>query len=162
MSELVSTINSDYRLSRNAFGRLVFENAQGDRYEGVIVVRAFPIDAPEEGVSLISADGHELVWIDHLNMLPADLRAIVDEELARREFMPVITRLVSVSTFATPSTWNIETNRGDGQFVLRGEEDIRRIGQDILHITDNHGIQYLVPSMQALDAHSRKLLDRFL
>ena len=162
MNALVSTVNLDFRLSRNAFGRLVLETAGGDRHEGVIAVRAFPIDAPENGISLISAEGHELAWIDHLQALPVDLRVIVDAELARREFMPVISRLVSVSTFATPSTWRIETNRGDGEFVLRGEEDIRRIGQDTLHITDNHGIQYLVPSMQALDAHSRKLLDRFL
>jgi hypothetical protein len=162
MNSLTTTRQSDYQLSRNAFGRLVFETANGDRHEGVVAVRAFPIDAPDDGVSLVSAEGHELVWIDRLSDLQEPNRAMVDEELARREFMPVINCLTSVSTFATPSTWSIETNRGSAQFILRGEEDIRRIGQDRLHITDNHGIQYLVPSMLALDAHSRKLLDRFL
>ena len=32
-----------YRLSRNAFGRVVFSEANGPIHEGVIPVRAFPL-----------------------------------------------------------------------------------------------------------------------
>ena len=46
--------------------------------------------------------------------------------------------------------------------MLKGEEDIRRIGHATLLISDSHGIQFLVRDMQALDTASRKLLDRFL
>ncbi len=47
--------------------------------------------------------------------------------------------------------------------MLRGDEDIRRIGQDnSLLIADVHGIQYFVPDQFALDVHARKILDRFL
>jgi hypothetical protein len=46
---------------------------------------------------------------------------------------------------------------------LRGDEDIRRIGKDnALLIADNHGIQYLVRDQFALNAASKKILDRFL
>jgi hypothetical protein len=41
--------------------------------------------------------------------------------------MPVITRIVSVASFATPSTWQVETDRGTATLVLKGEEDIRRL-----------------------------------
>lgn len=152
----------DYQLDRNAFGRLVLTTTAGERHEGVTPVRAFPIDAPNEGISLVSAEGHELAWIERLQELPDAARKLVSEELARREFMPVIARLADVSTFATPSTWRVETDRGTTAFILRGEEDIRRIDQGKLLITDSHGIQYLIPDLYALDAHSRKLLDRFL
>lgn len=152
----------DYRLDRNAFGRLVLTTAAGERHEGVTPVRAFPIDAPDEGISLVSAEGHELAWIERLQELPDAAQKLVSEELARREFMPVIARLAAVSTFATPSTWSVETDRGTTAFILRGEEDIRRIDQGKLLITDSHGIQYLIPDLYTLDAHSRKLLDRFL
>ena len=69
---------------------------------GVLPVRAFPISQPGRGLSLVTADGHELLWIDQLADLPADARALVEEELASREFMPEIRKLKSVSAFATP------------------------------------------------------------
>ena len=152
----------DFRLSRNAFGRLVLTAADGTVHEGVVPVRAFPIAAPEEGISLVSAEGHELAWIDRLADLPPQPRALVEEELASREFVPEIRRLRRVSSFATPSTWEVETDRGDTSFVLKGEEDIRRLGANGLLIADSHGIQFLIRDLTALDKASRRLLDRFL
>jgi len=156
----MSTI--DFKLTRNAFGKLVLTTASGESHEGVVPVRAFPIAAPEQGLSLVSADGHELAWIDRLADLPTEARGLVAEELASREFMPEILRLRQVSSFATPSTWEVETDRGETSFVLKGEEDIRRLGPSSLLIADAHGIQFLIRDLPALDRHSRKLLDRFL
>lgn len=152
----------DFTLSRNAFGRLVLTDAEGVAFEGVVPVRAFPISAPDEGLALVSSEGRELVWLDSLDALPPDMRALVRDELATREFMPEVVRIVGVSTFATPSTWTVETNRGEASFVLRGEEDIRRLGGQTLLITDNHGIHFLIRDSATLDKASRKILDRFL
>ncbi|TWG82649.1 uncharacterized protein DUF1854 [Cupriavidus gilardii J11] len=151
-----------FQLSRNAFGRLVMTTADGTVHEGVVAVRAFPITAPDGGVALVSADGHELAWLDSLADLPQGQRALVEAELAGREFMPEIRRITRVSTFATPSSWDVETDRGPTTLVLRGEEDIRRLAGGTLLISDNHGIHYLIRNPQALDKPSRKLLDRFL
>jgi hypothetical protein len=76
--------------------------------------------------------------------------------------MPIISRIVDVSGHATPNTWKVVTNHGDTQFVLKGEEDIRRLGIQGLLIADSHGIHFLIRDRYALDAHSRKILDRFL
>lgn len=152
----------DFRLIRNPFGRLVFTAADGEVHEAVVPVRAFPIGAPDEGIALVSAEGHELCWIDRLEQLPADAATLIREELESREFVPVIRRIRSVSSFACPSTWDVDTDRGDAQLVLKGEEDIRRLGRDKLLIADAHGIQYLVRDLTALDRPSRKILDRFL
>lgn len=150
-------------LERTAFGKLVLTNAQGERFAGVLPVRAFPIQAPEEGISLLSTDGHEVAWVAHLRDLPATYQSLIEDELAHREFMPVLHRIVEVSSFSTPCTWTVETDRGRTAFVLRGDEDIRRIGTGhSLLVADAHGIHYLVPDHKALDAHSKRLLDRFL
>jgi hypothetical protein len=151
-----------FSLSHNAFGRLVLTTPTGERHEAVVPVRAFPIDAPDEGISLVSAEGHELAWIEQLGNTDPAIRQIITDELAKREFMPVVQRLRAVSTFATPSTWSVETDRGATDLILRGEEDVRRIGSGKLLISDSHGIQYLIPDLAALDRHSRRLLDRFL
>lgn len=151
-----------YRLHRNAFGRLDLIEADGETHTGVAPVRAFPITDPDAGIALVDSHGHELAWIDRLSDLPEELRQIVEAELASREFMPEIQRIVSVSSFATPSTWEVETHRGRASLVLKGEEDIRRLTPPALLIADSHGIHFLVRDRYALDPTSRRFLDRFL
>jgi hypothetical protein len=154
---------NSFRLERNSFGRLVFSSPdETEVHEGVLPVRAFPIAAPDTGIALVSTDGRELVWIDRLTDLPVAVRTLIEEELTSREFLPEIRRIVHVSTFASPSTWEVETDRGAAVLVLKGEEDIRRITQFTLLIADMHGVQYLVRDIQGLDKESRKFLDRFL
>ena len=150
------------KLERNAFGKLRLTTADGTAHEGVVPVRAYPISAPGGQVSLMGPDGHELAWIERLNDLPPEARALVEDELARREFTPEIRRLLSVSSFATPSTWQVETDRGPATLVLKGEEDIRRMGHGVLLIADTHGVNFMIRRLADLDRHSRRLLDRFL
>jgi uncharacterized protein DUF1854 len=152
----------EFRLHRNAFGRLELSVPGGVTHREVTPVRASPIAAPEYGISLMGTDGRELLWIDHLAVLPPETRTLVEEELASREFVPEIKCLREVSSFATPSTWHVDTDRGATSFVLKGEENIRRLGASTLLIADSHGIQFLIRDISLLDRHSRKLLDRFL
>lgn len=151
-----------YQLRRNAFGKLEFVGPDGETQVGVVPVRAFPITAPDEGIGLVDSYGNELAWIDRLEDLPDELRSIVEGELARREFMPVITRIVSVASFATPSTWQVDTDRGAASLILKGEEDIRRLTPPALLIADSHGIHFLIRDRYALDQPSQRILDRFL
>jgi hypothetical protein len=154
---------TQFELERNAFGKLVLRTPSGERYEGVVPVRAFPIQAPEDGISLVNLDGEEVGWVDMLGDLPEPAQGLIRDVLGNREFMPVITSIEAVTSFSTPCTWTVQTDRGTTHFVLRGDEDIRRIGKDnALLIADTHGIQYLVRDQFALNAHSKKILDRFL
>ena len=150
------------QLIRDPHGRLRLTTADGVVHEGVVPVRAFPIAAPAEGIALVRTDGHELAWIDRLDDLPAATRTLIEDELASREFVPEIRRLRHVSTFAIPSTWDVETDRGEARFILKGEEDIRRLGAATLLIGDSHGVQYLIRDLSSLDRTSRRLLDRFM
>ncbi len=158
----MNTPNPAWQLQRNPFGRLVLTDEAGETHVGVVPVRAFPIGAPDEGLSLVGSDGHELVWVERLSALTAELRQLLQEELAQREFTPVIQRIESVSTFSTPSTWQVSTDRGPTSFVLRSEDDIRRLEGQALLILSGQGVCFGVRDRFALDAHSRRLLDRFL
>ncbi len=152
----------DFQLTRNSFGRLVFTGADGEVHDGVVPVHAFPIAAPAEGIALVTVDGHELAWIDCLTDLPDESRILLEEELASREFIPEIRAILRVSSFATPSAWEVETDRGPTTFILKGEDDIRRLAASTLLIADSNGIHFLIRDIQTLDQDSRKLLDRFL
>jgi hypothetical protein len=152
-----------FPLQRDAFDKLIWTTAENQRFEGVVPIRAFPIQSPDVGISLVNLDGEEVAWIEELADVPEPAQTLIRDELATREFMPVISQIVAVASFSTPCTWTIKTDRGDTQLVLRGDEDIRRIGTGAaLLISDSHGIQYLVRDQFAMDARSKKILDRFL
>ncbi|WP_404301707.1 DUF1854 domain-containing protein [Alicycliphilus denitrificans] len=160
---MTTTTTPTLELRRNSHGRLVLRLEGGIEHEAVTPVRAFPIAAPGEGLSLVGSDGHELAWLPRLDVLPAAQRALIEEELAAREFVPSITRIRSVSSFSTPSTWEVDTDRGPARLGLKGEEDIRRLaGRTKLLIAASDGLHFHVPDTTALDRASRKLLERFL
>ena len=152
----------DFQLQRNPFGQLVFTGVDGREHVDVEPARAFPITAAREEIAILSREGHELAWIARLDDLPEATSRLVEEELEGREFMPEIRRICGVSGYATPCTWRVETDRGDTDLVLKSEEDLRRLSGAALLVVDGRGIQFLVRNPQALDAPSRKILDRFL
>jgi hypothetical protein len=154
--------NRDFTLERNARGQLVLTDGN-DRREGIEPVRAFPISAPEGSVSVRDAEGRELLWIEKLADLPAETRALLEDELARREFIPIVRRIFSVNFGVNPLEWRVETDRGETTFLMEdGDNDVRRHGQHGILLVDVHGIRYLVPDTRKLDAASRHVLDRYL
>jgi hypothetical protein len=162
MRTRTTDMTTPFQLRRDSFGKLVFTGEDGVDIHGVIPVRAFPIQAPTRGISLVRDGGKEVAWIDDLATAPEQVRLLVTEELEGREFIPEIQHIASVSSFATPCTWHVKTDRGETSFVLKVDEDIRRVGEASLLIADNHGINFLVRDMFRIDKHSRKILDRFL
>lgn len=153
---------SPFDLQRNAFGKLVLSTPDGQTHVGVMPVRAFPIQSPERGISLMSRDGHEVAWVDALSDVPEPAQALIREALGGWEFMPEIQAILSVTSFATPCTWQVLTDRGETRFVLRGDEDIRRLAGNTLLVTDSHGIHFLIRDLTTLSRDSRKILDRFM
>ena len=152
---------ADFSLRHDAWGRLVLVLA-GVEYVGVEVARAFPITAPRRMVSVSSAEGQELLWLDNLDALPADLCGMLEEELGRRDFLPVLRRILRVSANVEPSEWEVETDRGRTTFLLNDEEDIYPLKGGRALITDSHGIRYLIDDLAAMDSESRRLLEGYL
>jgi hypothetical protein len=157
-----AVLTTAFSLAFDPFGKLVITLADGTQFVGVVVSRAFPIATPDQSISILSAEGKELAWIESLHDLPANEQTLVSQALQGREFMPEILRLEGVNSFSTPSVWRVQTNRGSTQLVLKGEEDIRRLSATRLIVADAHGVQFLIRDLPSLDRHTRKLLDRFL
>ncbi|MDX9843761.1 MAG: DUF1854 domain-containing protein [Aquabacterium sp.] len=149
-------------LTRNDLGQLTLTLDDGSTHVGIVPVRAYPLSAPDEGLSLMNTDGHEVLWIDRLSALPTAWRQLLEAELAVRELTPQVTALLEVSSFSTPSTWTVDTDRGRTSFVLKSEDDIRRLGDGRLLIHSAQGLNFGIADRTCLDKHSRKLLERFL
>jgi hypothetical protein len=149
-------------LHRDSRGRLVYTDADGRQHVGVEPIRAFPISAPRQGIALCDSAGQEILWIERLDDLPADARATLEEELAQREFIPVLKRVTRISAPAEPSEWEVETDRGPTRFVLNSEDDVHCLDGHRALVKDAQGLRYLIPDLRKLDATSRRLLERYL
>ena len=150
------------RIHYDEWGRLVFTSDAGVAHVGVELTRAFPISDPRRGISLIDGRGTELLWIDDLDLIDGPNRAILENELNRRHFLPVLKRVVAIDGITEPTTWNVETDRGPANFQIKSEEDVRRVAGSRVLLVDTHGIRYLIPDYRALDAGSRRLLERYI
>lgn len=146
-------------LERHAHGRLVFIAADGRRHDDVDVLRAFPVTAVQGPVAIVGADGGELAWIDALAAVAEPLRTILEQELAEREFLPVVERIEAIAD-SEPAEWTVTTDRGPHRFKVAHADDVVRQPDGAVFITDTDGVRYRVPRFNALDAESRRLLDR--
>lgn len=165
IQEHVLTDLSVIRLSLNSKGQMLYICPEYP--EGLVVnpVSAFPFSAPGEEMALMDEHGKERLWIQdskQLETLDADSRRVLGEFMSIREFRPIILRIESVSTYNTPSEWKIRTQQGVCDFVLKNEESIRRLPRGELLLTHSNGMQFVIPKLSGLDAHSRKLLARFM
>ena len=152
-----------FALDRDAWGQLVLTDADGRRRAGVEIARAFPISAPGEFISVCDAEGREVMCIEDPAKLPAEALKVVNEELARREFVPIVLRIEEVFAETDPSEWRVLTDRGPTTFLMEDSDtDVRHLGPDRILLVDTHGIRYLIPDVPRLDAASRRILDRYL
>jgi hypothetical protein len=152
----------DFRLHADSLGRLVLTESDGRVFEDVEPIRAFPISDRQGPVSICDRQGHELYWIESPAELPPELGDVLQSELNRREFVPVLKRIVQMAAFSEPSQWVVETDRGKTTFLLGSEEDVHRLDGQRAIIVDTNGIRYLIPNVRSLDPHSRRILERYL
>jgi hypothetical protein len=151
-----------FGLTHDLFGRLVHIDADGIRHVGVTPVRAFPNTDPDQFISIVDNEGHELVCIEDLSSLADATRQTLEEEFASREFAPKVRRIVSVSALSEPSEWIVDTDRGRSKFVLQSDGDVRRLDGRRAMIVDAHGTRYQIEDIQKLDTRSRRHLERYL
>ncbi len=144
------------------FGRLILTTSSGETHAGVLPVRGFPFSAPASCISFCDESGHEVYFLADLAQLAPSDRSLLEADLARREFIPAIRAIYSVSAGAEPTDWHVLTDRGETRFTLNNEDNLRRMGPHGALITASHGIRFRIDDTRALDPHSRRLLRRYL
>jgi hypothetical protein len=149
----------EWRLERRPHGRLDFIDAQGRVHADVDVLRAFPISDPEGPVAIVGENDVELAWIDALAAVEPALRAALEAELSRREFLPLVERIEEVSD-SEPAEWTVETDRGRRRFKVAHADDVLRLPDGGAVITDTFGVRYTIPSISRLDARSRRFFEK--
>jgi hypothetical protein len=122
----------------------------------VRVVWARPISARGSEVAFLSDAKTALAMIPSLDALDPASRAIAEEELARRYCIARITRVNRATVTFGNRYWDVETDRGPRRFLFREiGKYVTRITADHLLIRDTLANRFEIPSVAALDEHSR-------
>lgn len=154
--------STPFGLSLDPFGKLVLIDADGVRHVGVTPIRIFPTSDSRRWISILSPQGKELVLIEDPSTLAPQVRELLETELASREFMPEIQRILYVSSIMEPCDWEVITDRGPTRFVLKSEDDVRRLGPYSGIIIDAQGVRYLIRDSRKLDLYGRRALEQYI
>ena len=124
---------------------------------------AFPLSHAQQYVSLRDAKGHEIGLVEDLKHLDAASRAIAEEEIERRYFLPEITAVHKLSGNFGLYEWDVETDRGARTFLVRGRSaSVIQMPPHRVLVTDVLGNRYQVPDTTRLDERSMALLYKTL
>ena len=146
---------------RDDHGFLVVRDAGGAEYRDVRPLRMFPITDPDGLLSICDRQGRELFCIRSIEAVPAQLRPILQEELNRTMFTPMIKRIRGSVPFGDHVRLFITTDRGDTDITV-DTEDIYRLSGNRILLKDVNGIRFLIPDWHAMSTQCRRILDVYL
>jgi len=158
MAEMTTSLS----FQRDAWGRLVLLSSEYPEGQVVEPVRAFPWSASQQELILINPQGQPVLSLTDWESLSTETRGCLRDELHRREFLPQLQRILSVTGPYPPCRWQVETDRGVTEIELESEEDIRRLSEHAALITDSSGLRFHIPDVTQLDRVSRGYLRRYL
>jgi len=141
---------------------LILTVADDRSYLKVRAVRAFPLSELHEFIGLLdSVNGHEIGMLRHLRDLDPLSKQLIQHEIDKRYFIPKITRIVQAKKEFGTIYWDIETDRGARQFVMRGLRDsVHEIDPGRFLVNDVDGNRFEVPQINELDTKSLALWDK--
>ena len=130
----------------------------------VQVARAFPLSKPNQYIGLRDAADKDIGTLPTLEGLDPESRKIVDEELTRRYFLPIIRQVYAVKEEFGITTWDVETDKGRQTFLVQNlrESVWEMVPGERAIITDKDGLRYEFPDLTRLDAKTANVLSRVL
>jgi len=151
-----------FELSRNRWGRLIMTDDKGTQYEDVVVVPLFPITEPRKWISIVSSEGNEIASMEDLEAYSPEIQEHLNNELKYRDFVPRISKVLSVSGTSEPCEWHVQTDHGTTRFVLKSEDDIRRLSVHEVLIVDANGGRFRVDDTRKLDHRSLRFIEWYV
>jgi hypothetical protein len=132
-------------------------------YVRVTVARAFPLSDPDHYIGLRDGKDQDIGMLRSLDGLDADSRALAEEELTRRYFLPKILRVNDVKEEFGITTWDVETDKGPRTFNVRHMRDaVQSLTPTRVLVTDSEGNRWEFPDVRTLDDKSYEIIQRVL
>ncbi len=137
--------------------------AYAEKEQRVFLTRQFPFEAEWEHISVLDEEQQEIGIIRALSLFPEDTRTLLETELRRRYYAPVILSIKQVKERYGFSNWKVTTPEGDMSFTLHDTyRSIVKAGEKRLVLLDVNGNRFEISDISALDAKSYKKIELYL
>ena len=146
-------------------GGFVSLKVEEEEYSRVQVVRMFPFSEPGKYISIRTAEetSKEIGVIEQMEVFPQEVREMLTEQLSLRYFTPVITKLYRIKDEYGFAYFDVETDRGRCQFVIRmGGNAVVHLSDTRIIISDIDENRFEIPDVSKLTIKEQKKLDLFL
>lgn len=101
--------------------------------------------------------------VDDLKTVDQATRDIIAEELDRRYLTSIIEQIDSVRNEFGTSYWDVQTNRGQREFVVQNvAENAQWLGDHRLLLIDVDGNRFEIPRLDELDKRSSGFIEQVL
>lgn len=125
------------------------------------IVRIFPIEDPNRFLSILDERDKEIGILENLEGMDENSREAIAEQLDRRYFSPVISRIAELKMDAGMWLFTVETQRGATEFYVRGWRDnAHEVTKGRWQIHSVDGQRFDILDYEALDERSKSLLDK--
>ena len=136
----------------------------GDRsWTRACPARAFPISNAQQYIGFLDGAGKDIGILEDPSLLDEESRAILEEDIELRYFVPVVTRVHKVKVEFGTVYWSVETTRGPREVIVRNLRDnLQELSAVRVQVTDVDGNRVEFPDIGTLDAESVGVILRHL
>ena len=137
---------------------------EGDRsYLKVRVVCAAPLSQPDRYICLLDEKNEVICTVEDPIDLDDASQRMIKEELEQRYMTAIIKRVDSLKSEFGVSYWEVQTDRGNREFVVRNaSENAQWITDRRLLLLDVDGNRFEISNLEVLDKKSRGLIEMVL
>ncbi len=127
------------------------------------LVRQFPFECEWDFISVLNEEQEEMGIVRSTSLFEGSAREILEEELRRRYYAPIIQSIQNVKERYGFSYWKVQTREGEVSFTLHDTyRSLIRAGEKRLILLDVNGNRFEIPDVSALDRKSYKKIELYL
>lgn len=125
--------------------------------------RQFPFELLWEFISVLDEDQYEIGIIRRIDLFEGEERSLLETELEKRYYSPIIRRILSMKERYGFSYWKVVTDEGEVSFTLHDTfRSTVRAGEHRVILMDVDGNRFEIPDVRALDRKSYKKIELYL
>ena len=134
-----------------------------EKEQRAFLCRQFPFEKLWEFISVLDDDKQEIGIVRDIQLFEGETRTLLETELRRRYYSPVVERILHVKERYGFSYWKVHTTDGDVSFTLHDTfRSIIHAGDNRLIFMDVDGNRFEIPNVEALDRKSYKKIELYL
>lgn len=159
LTEQLTFLPQDAKFYLNAFHDLTLETSE-DLYENVTAERAFPLNAPEQLITIRDKKKNEIGLIEDMRTLDRDSYQVLENALNQTYFLPQIIKIHTAETKFRIPKWTVDTDLGPREFEIPStRRDIRVVGDGRVLLRDADGNRYEIRNYHQLDPDSQAIVE---